>query len=195
MAAKKVKILIKKIILSIIFEVIFIKSRIFYLLYGANGIGLILERLPEIYIIPLMKRYGLKTGRDSRILPGVVFNHLGGKRPFSNLMIGNKVHIGRKVLFDLSDKIILDDDVALGAGCMIWTHVGDYTFDFKDYHAKVGQVTIGKAVICWSGVIVSPGITIGDYARVAAGSVVTRDVEEKSFVGGVPARFIRKRDI
>lgn len=187
--------IIKKIVHSIIFEWIYLKSRIFYLLYNANGIGLILECLPEIYIIPLMKRYGLSIGENSRILPGVVFNHLGGRRPFSNLIIGKKVHIGRKVLFDLSDKIILDDDVALGAGCMIWTHVGDYTFDFKDYHAKVGQVTIGKAVICWSGVIVSPGITIGDYARVAAGSVVTRDVEAKSFVGGVPARFIRKRDI
>ncbi len=38
-----------------------------------------------------------------------------------------------------------------------------------------------------------PGVTIGDGAIIAACSVVTRDVEPYTVVGGNPARFIKKR--
>ena len=42
-------------------------------------------------------------------------------------------------------------------------------------------------------VIVLPGVRIGRGAVVAAGAVVTRDVEPYTLVGGVPAKFIRMR--
>jgi acetyltransferase-like isoleucine patch superfamily enzyme len=41
--------------------------------------------------------------------------------------------------------------------------------------------------------VVLPGVTIGNGAVVAAGAVVTRDVEPYTVVAGVPARFVRKR--
>ena len=43
----------------------------------------------------------------------------------------------------------------------------------------------------WS--IILPGVTIGEGAVVAAGAVVTKDVEPWSVVGGNPAKFIKKR--
>lgn len=47
----------------------------------------------------------------------------------------------------------------------------------------------------WIGrnAIIMPGITIGEGSIIAAGSVVTKDVEPYSVVGGVPAKIIRKR--
>jgi acetyltransferase-like isoleucine patch superfamily enzyme len=53
-------------------------------------------------------------------------------------------------------------------------------------------IHIGNGVWLGSNVTVLPGVSIGDGAVVAAGAVVTRDVDEMTVVGGVPAKLIRK---
>ena len=52
---------------------------------------------------------------------------------------------------------------------------------------------IGNDVWIGSNVLLLPGISIGDGAIIAAGAVVTKDIEPYSIVGGVPAKEIRKR--
>jgi acetyltransferase-like isoleucine patch superfamily enzyme len=54
-------------------------------------------------------------------------------------------------------------------------------------------VAIGNDVWIGYGVIILPGITIGDGAILAAGAVITKDVMPYSIVAGVPAKEIRKR--
>ena len=48
----------------------------------------------------------------------------------------------------------------------------------------------------WLGmnVTICPGVTIGEYAVVAAGAVVTKDVPDYAVVGGVPAKVIKYQD-
>ena len=60
---------------------------------------------------------------------------------------------------------------------------------FEEYHRS----HIGSD--CWIGanVIVRAGVTIGNGAIIAAGTVVTKDVPPFQIIGGNPARFIRKR--
>ena len=55
------------------------------------------------------------------------------------------------------------------------------------------SVTIGNDVWIGANAIILPGINIGDGAVVAAGAVVTKDVEPYQIVGGVPAKHIRFR--
>lgn len=58
---------------------------------------------------------------------------------------------------------------------------------------KSDRAVIGNDVWIGHGVIVLPGVTVGDGAVLAAGAVVTKDVEAYTIVGGVPAKFIRER--
>lgn len=55
---------------------------------------------------------------------------------------------------------------------------------------RIGTINIGDNVFLGNGVIVLPGVTIGDNCIVAAGSVVTKNVPSGSVYGGNPAKFI-----
>jgi maltose O-acetyltransferase len=55
---------------------------------------------------------------------------------------------------------------------------------------RVGRVHVGRRVFIGARALVLPGVTIGDEAIVAAGSVVTRDVPAGMLVAGNPARAI-----
>ena len=57
-----------------------------------------------------------------------------------------------------------------------------------------GDVIIGEDSWIGTGVIIYPGVTIGKCAVLAAGSVVTKDVESYTIVSGIPAKFLRKID-
>ncbi|MQB08939.1 acetyltransferase [Agrobacterium sp. ICMP 6402] len=58
---------------------------------------------------------------------------------------------------------------------------------------KQDRVVIGNDVWIGHGVIVLPGVKVGDGAVLAAGAVVTKDVPPYTIVGGVPAKVIRER--
>ncbi|GAC1040641.1 DapH/DapD/GlmU-related protein [Rhizobium sp. No.120] len=58
---------------------------------------------------------------------------------------------------------------------------------------KQDRAIIGNDVWIGHGVIVLPGVKVGDGAVLAAGAVVTKDVQPYTVVGGIPAKFIRER--
>ena len=68
--------------------------------------------------------------------------------------------------------------------------------DMNERHAiyTYGKVTVKKNAWIGMNVTICPGVTIGEYAVVAAGAVVTRDVPDYAVVGGVPAKVIRMPD-
>lgn len=66
------------------------------------------------------------------------------------------------------------------------------TFKSADYSANE-KVFIGNDVWVGLNAVILDGVRIGDGAIIAAGSVVTKNVEPYSIVGGVPAKHIRYR--
>jgi virginiamycin A acetyltransferase len=70
--------------------------------------------------------------------------------------------------------------------------------EFQDRHYDYSKLTKGDVVIgndVWIGLntTILSGITIGDGAIIAAGSIVTKNVEPYAIVGGNPAKLIKKR--
>lgn len=65
--------------------------------------------------------------------------------------------------------------------------------DRQNNEQRYQPVEIGNDVWIGEGVFISPGVKIGDGAVIAARSVVTKDVEAYSIVGGVPAKIIKYR--
>lgn len=68
--------------------------------------------------------------------------------------------------------------------------------DMYDRHITYtcGKVTIKNNAWLGLNVTICPGVTIGEYAVVAAGAVVTKDVPDYAVVGGVPAKVIKMLD-
>jgi len=167
-------------------------------LHGPYGLAITIEKLPFRYVIKYLKKYGATIGNNSVIDTGIIIHRPDKEIPFKNLSIGDNCYIGRKVLFDLSDQIIVEHDVAIGTGCQFWTHVGDFKKNLtdreNDYREEKAPIKVKKRTVIYSAAVISPGVTIGKYARVGACSLVNKNVTPKSFFGGVPARFVKMRD-
>ncbi|GAF09144.1 bacterial transferase hexapeptide domain protein [Paenibacillus pini JCM 16418] len=84
------------------------------------------------------------------------------------------------------EKITVGDNSVIGYNTTILAH--EYLID--EY--RLGEVIIGERVLIGANTTILPGVTIGDGAVVAAGSVVHKDVEAGAFVGGNPLRVIER---
>lgn len=130
--------------------------------------------------------------------------HISGKirfrRPLfiqhpENIHLENNVAINRNCTFLAHADISIGENTMIGPNVVILTVDHDYRVEGIETHTahKLSPVVIGRNVWVGANAVLLPGITIGDGAIVAAGSVVTGDVGENSIVGGNPARFIKAR--
>ncbi len=141
--------------------------------------------------IILLNFMGAKFGKGVVIYPGVWI------APGRNLIVGNDVDIAMGVLITTSGGVEIGDRTLIGYRTQIIS--SNHSIPPKgqpfpisgDQHLKV---TIGKDVWIGANCLIMPGISIGEGSVIAAGSVVTKNVEKNSIVGGVPAKHIKYRE-
>ncbi len=107
-----------------------------------------------------------------------------------NIRFGRNVFVNSGCSFQDHAGIEIGDGTLIGHQVVIATlnHVADLARR-ADMIPK--GVRIGKNVWIGAHATVLPGVNIGDDAIIAAGAVVTKDVEAGSVVGGVPAKKIK----
>ncbi len=165
-------------------------------LHGPYGLCKVVEKMPFRFLNKFLKKYGAKIGENCIIDSGFKIHRPDKQVPFKNLVLGNNVYIGHNFLVDLTDKVIFEDNTALSANCQVWTHVGDYKYalrDKNDYTEKVDRVIFKEGFVGYAGAIFNPGSILGRYSRVLALSMVSGEIPEKEIWGGIPSKFIKKR--
>jgi len=128
---------------------------------------------------------GIKIGRGSTIHMWANFFEP------KNITIGNDTIIGNNAFLDGRASLKIGNHTDIASEVMIYN--SEHNIDSIDFLAKEEKVEIGDYCFIGPRVIILPGVTIGKGAVVGAGAVVTKDVEDFSIVGGVPAQVIGQR--
>lgn len=108
-----------------------------------------------------------------------------------NLELGSYVAIDDEVYLYSAAKITIGTKVAISREAFLCTASHDITKANRPL--MVAPIMVADGVWIGARAIILPGVTIGEGAVVAAGAVVTKDVEPWTVVGGNPAKVIKER--
>lgn len=111
------------------------------------------------------------------------------------LFKGAHLILGKKSFINSDCKIRCHKEIFIGENCAI-SH--DFTVMDSDAHELNGSrntnpVYIGDHVWIGTRVTILSGVTVGNDAVIAAGSLVTKNVPSGALVGGVPAKIIKDK--
>src|SRR5207237_10689515 len=126
-------------------------------------------------IIVRMNPWGIRIGDNCALDEGVILMTTGSGISPPRRGLGGSSYVNRYTMFDASEEIVIGNYCMIGPFCYITDH---------DHASKVGEkvaaqsltsapVRVGNNVWIGAGAIILKGVTIGDNAVIAAGSVVT----------------------
>ncbi len=130
---------------------------------------------------------GVKIGSGSTIHVGAKFYSPSG------VSIGEGTLVGDHAVLDGRAPLRIGNHVDIASQVMIYNSEHDIAAD--DFGPIEAETVIEDYVFLGPRSIILPGVTIGRGAVVAAGAVVTKDVEPGMIVGGVPAKVISPRPL
>lgn len=133
-----------------------------------------------------LRAFGIKIGKQSCIHRNCKFFHVG------KISIGRSSTVNFGCYLDNRRGISIGNNVGIAHNTKIYTLGHDY--NDPSFPTKGSPVSIEDNAFIFSNALIMPGVTIGEGAIVLAGSVVTKDVEPWTVVGGNPAKKIRERN-
>lgn len=122
---------------------------------------------------------------------GCVCAHDADLKYPQNLRLGDRVVIGSNASLGAHSPITMGDDVRISRDVIIETAGLDFSTGQPPYNHTSKPIHIEKGVWIGARAIILGGVSLGENAVVAAGSVVSRSVPPGQIVGGVPARPIQ----
>jgi acetyltransferase-like isoleucine patch superfamily enzyme len=156
-----------------------------------------------------------EIGAGATVCAGAVV--VAGARIGPGAIVGDQAHVRERAVIG-PDSVVgrgsaIDNDVVIGARVRIQTNcyitafsavegdvfvapgvmmTNDDTMARHPRDHELRGATLRRACRVGGGVVMVPGVEIGEEAFVAAGAVVTRDVPPRAVVMGMPARVLRE---
>lgn len=110
-----------------------------------------------------------------------------------NLTIGHKSCLGPySEVYNLGP-VIIHENVTVSQYCYLCN--GTHDLSLENLPLMIGLLELKSHVFIGAKAMILPGVLVGEYAVIGAGSVVTKHIEPYNIVGGNPAKFIKKRVI
>lgn len=145
----------------------------------------------------------VQIGRDTKIWHFCHIQH--GVRIGKNCSFGQNVNIGEYVSIgdgvrvqnnvSVYRGVTIEDEVFLGPSCVFTNDLTPRALAQKKPEEYLKQTLIKRGASIGANATIVCGHVVGEYAMVAAGAVVTKDVPPYALVAGVPARIIGKVDL
>lgn len=140
----------------------------------------------------LLKLFGANVGKNVRIYESQFFNLTNG---FSNLVIGDNVHIGIGCKFDLHDVVLIGAGTTISPGVTILSHSDPGSFHnsplCQHFPPLSASVKIGKNSWIGANSTLLAGSEVHDNTVIGACSLLNMKLEKSGVYYGVPAKFIR----
>jgi len=171
-----------------------VASRFRNLFYRALGVQI--DGYVWIRSVEIPRNWGdIKLEQKCALDKGVVLL-CSGPRTSDKIRIGYNTYINRKTMLDAHKKIWIGKNVMIGPSCYITDSDHGILLgqSVKNQPMKYGEVIIEDDVWIGAHVIILKNVRVGRGAIVAAGAVVTRDVQPDTIVAGIPAKTMRKRN-
>ena len=100
------------------------------------------------------------------------------------------IGVGTLIDNEFPERVSIGEHVTIAFCVRIFTHI-EPPLPMQQYvSARQQNVVIGDNVFIGAGAMILPGVSVGDWALVGAGSVVTKSVPQFAIVGGNPAHII-----
>ena len=151
------------------------------------------ERAGDFLLVQRIPRYTALPNRPLASHPWAEISGTAGE-PGQQIFTGVEIHpgatIGRRLVIDHGTGIVIGETAVIGDDCLLYQGVtlGGTGKDIGKRHP-----TLGNNVMVGCGAKLLGPFTVGDNARIAANSVVLRDVPQDATVVGVPGRVVRLR--
>jgi len=114
---------------------------------------------------------------------------------------GSNISVGDEVYFNYNCVVMDTNTIEIGARTRIGPNVQIYAathsmeYDIRAEALELAKpINIGEDVWIGGGVIICPGVSIGDRTVIGAGSIVTKDVPSDCFAAGNPSKIIKRLD-
>ncbi len=113
-----------------------------------------------------------------------------------DVKIGEHTWIGPFSLLDGGGGLEIGCYCSISTGCQVLTHdTVSWALSGGKMQPERAATKIGDCCFLGSHAIVTKGVTIGNHCLIAAGTVVTRDVDDFTIAGGIPARVLGRVDL